>query len=72
MVRTAAAEKNGWELARARESNANKLLADNGMTVHTPTPAMMSSLAKIGDTISAEWLKAAGADGEAIMKAYRK
>jgi TRAP-type C4-dicarboxylate transport system substrate-binding protein len=68
----ATAEKRGWELARARESNANKMLADNGMTVHTPTPAMMASLAKIGDTISGEWLKAAGADGEAILKAYRK
>jgi len=68
----AVAEKRGWELGRARESNANKLLADNGMAVHTPTPAMMASLAKIGDTISAEWLKSAGADGEAIIKAYRK
>jgi TRAP-type C4-dicarboxylate transport system substrate-binding protein len=67
----AAAEKRGWDLGRARETNANKMLADNGMAVHTPTPAMMTSLAKIGDTISAEWLKAAGADGEAILKAYR-
>ena len=67
----AAAEKRGWELGRARETNANKLLADNGMAVHAPTPAMMSALSKIGDTISAEWLKTAGADGEAIVKAYR-
>ncbi len=68
----AAAEKRGWELARARETNANKALADNGMTVHGPTPAMMAALSKMGDTISAEWLKSAGADGEAILKAYRK
>jgi TRAP-type C4-dicarboxylate transport system substrate-binding protein len=68
----AAAEKRGWELARARETNANKALADNGMTVHAPTPAMMAALSKMGDTISAEWLKSAGADGEAILKAYRK
>jgi TRAP-type transport system periplasmic protein len=67
----AAAEKRGWELGRARETNANKMLADNGMTVHAPTPAMMSALSKIGDTISAEWLKTAGADGEAIVKAYK-
>jgi TRAP-type C4-dicarboxylate transport system substrate-binding protein len=66
-----AAEKRGWELGRAREANANKMLADNGMAVHTPTPAMMSALAKIGDTMSAEWLKSAGADGAAILKAYR-
>jgi len=67
----AVAEKRGWELARARESNANKLLADNGITVHTPTPAMMAALAKIGDTMGAEWAKSAGAEGEAILKAYR-
>jgi len=67
----AAAEKRGWELGRARETNANKTLADNGMSVHAPTPAMMAALAKVGDTISAEWLKSAGADGEAIVKAYR-
>jgi TRAP-type transport system periplasmic protein len=67
----ATAEKLGWERAKARESNANKMLADNGMAVHTPTPAMMSALAKIGDTMGAEWIKSAGADGDAILKAYR-
>ena len=67
----AAAEKRGWDLSRQREQTANKMLADNGMTVHTPDAALMSALGKIGDTIAAEWLKAAGADGEAIVKAYR-
>ena len=68
---SAAAEKRGWELSRKRESDANKMLADNGMTVHTPDAALMAAMNKVGDTISAEWLKAAGADGEAIVKAYR-
>jgi TRAP-type C4-dicarboxylate transport system substrate-binding protein len=67
----AAAEKRGWELSKQREQSANKMLADNGMTVHTPDAALMSALGKVGDTIAAEWLKAAGADGEAIVKAYR-
>ena len=67
----AAAEKRGWELSRKRESDANKLLADNGMTVHAPDAGLMAAMNKVGDTISAEWLKAAGADGEAIVKAYR-
>jgi TRAP-type C4-dicarboxylate transport system substrate-binding protein len=67
----AAAEKRGWDLSKQREQSANKMLADNGMTVHTPDAALMAALGKIGDTIAAEWLKAAGADGEAILKAYR-
>jgi TRAP-type C4-dicarboxylate transport system substrate-binding protein len=68
----ASAEKRGWDLSKQREASANKLLADNGMTVHKPDAAMMSALGKIGDQIAQEWLKAAGADGEAIVKAYRK
>lgn len=67
----ATAEKRGWDLSRQREASANKLLADNGMTVHTPDAAMMSAFGKVGDTMAGEWLKAAGADGEAIVKAYR-
>ena len=68
---SASAEKRGWELSRKRESDANKMLADNGMTVHKPDAALMSAMNKVGNTIAAEWLKAAGADGEAIVKAYR-
>ncbi|MDW8468421.1 MAG: TRAP transporter substrate-binding protein [Burkholderiales bacterium] len=67
----AAAEKRGWEMSRQREQAANKMLADNGMTVHTPDAAMMAAFAKVGEQITAEWLKSAGADGEAIVKAYR-
>ncbi len=67
----AAAEKRGWELAKQREQGANKMLADNGMTLHTPDAALMAALTKIGDQMTAEWLKTAGADGEAIVKAYK-
>ena len=67
----AVAEKRGWELARQREQGANKMLADNGMTLHTPNAAMMAALSKIGDQMTAEWLKTAGADGEALVKAYK-
>ncbi len=70
-VAAAAAEKRGWELSRKREADANKMLADNGMTVHAPDAALMSAMNKIGETMTAEWLKTAGADGEAILKAYR-
>jgi len=67
----AAAEKRGWDLSRKRESDANKMLADNGMTVHTPDAAMMSAFGKIGEQMTGEWLKTAGGDGEAILKTYR-
>lgn len=68
----AEAEKRGWDLSRAREQAANKMLADNGMAVRAPDAGMMSAFNKIGEQMAAEWLKSAGADGEAIVKAYRK
>jgi TRAP-type transport system periplasmic protein len=67
----AAAEKRGWELSKQREQTANKMLADNGMTVQAPDAALMAAMNKIGETMTSEWLKTAGADGEAIVKAYR-
>jgi len=67
----AGAEKRGWELSKQREASANKLLADNGMTVHKPDAAMMKAYAKVGETMLGEWLKSAGAEGEAIVKTYR-
>ncbi len=68
----ATAEQRGWDLSRQREGAANKLLGDNGMTLHTPDAEMRAAFTKVGDTILAEWLKAAGADGEAIIAGFRK
>ena len=66
-----AAEKRGWDMSREREREANATLAKNGMTVHEPDAAMKAAFSKVGDQILQEWLKAAGADGEAIVKRYR-
>ena len=67
----ATAEKRGWELGRAREGAGNKTLADNGMSIVEPDATMKAALTKIGEQMLNEWLKTAGADGEAMMKAYR-
>ena len=66
-----AAEKRGWELSRQREQNANKGLAENGMNVIEPDAAMKAAFTKVGETMLVEWQKSAGADGEAVIRAYR-
>ncbi len=43
-----------------------------GIKVVTPSPALKAGLAKIGAAITAEWEKSAGADGKAMLAAYRK
>jgi TRAP-type transport system periplasmic protein len=67
----ATAEKRGWEMSKAREQEGNETLAKNGMTVRDPDSAMKSAFAKIGTQMAQEWEKAAGADGQQILKAYR-
>ena len=67
----AAAEPRGWEMSKAREKEGDETLAKNGVSVTEPTPELKAALAKIGDQMAAEWEKSAGADGQAILKAYR-
>jgi TRAP-type transport system periplasmic protein len=65
------AETRGWAMSKVRELEANELLAKNGMTLHKPDAAMMAAYGKVGTQMTDEWLKSAGAEGAAIMKAYR-
>lgn len=66
------AETRGWKASMAETDAKIKILKDNGMQVHTPSPALMAGLKAIGKTMTDEWLKKAGAAGEAILKAYRQ
>jgi TRAP-type transport system periplasmic protein len=67
----AAAEPRGWEMSKARERDADELLAKNGISVQEPSPELKAALTKIGEQMAAEWEKTAGPDGQAILKAYK-
>jgi TRAP-type C4-dicarboxylate transport system substrate-binding protein len=67
----AAAEPRGWEMSKAREKEGDETLAKNGVSVNRPSAKMQAELSKIGEQMAAEWEKNAGADGQAILKAYR-
>jgi TRAP-type C4-dicarboxylate transport system substrate-binding protein len=71
LAAAADAEKRGWEFGKQREQSANKELAANGITMHEPDAAMKAAYRKVGDIMLAEWQKSAGAEGDAIIKAYR-
>lgn len=59
---------------RAREYTGFTLagLAAGGMTVEPAGDQLMSDLQEIGATMTAEWLEAAGDEGQAIVEAYRE
>jgi TRAP-type C4-dicarboxylate transport system substrate-binding protein len=65
------AETRGWAMSKVRELEANELLGKNGMTLHKPDAAMMQAFEKVGAQMTEEWLKTAGPEGAAIIKAYR-
>ncbi len=68
---SAVAEKRGWKTSQEREALGNKMLADNGIMVAEPDAGMTAAFTKIGATMLAEWIKKAGPDGEALIKAYQ-
>ena len=67
----AAAETRGWQMSKEREKEGDDALAKNGVTVVDASPQLRSALSKIGEQMAAEWQKSAGADGQAILKAYK-
>jgi len=67
-----AAEERGWKLSIEEMTIKTKALRDAGIVVLAPSPQLQSGLAKIGGVIANEWAASAGADGEAMLAAYRK
>ena len=66
------AEKRGWNSSEAKNKQYLEALAKGGMTVTPPPAGLKSDLQKIGATMTADWVKAAGADGQAVIDAFRK
>lgn len=72
MDAAAAAEKRGWDASKEVAESAKATLAKNGMKVQAPSAELKAGLQKVGATMIDEWTKKAGADGKAIVDAYKK
>lgn len=68
----AEAETRGWRIAEEKTAWYLKELAAKGMKVQPPSPALKDGLAKVGETLTADWLKKAGTDGQAVVDAFKK
>jgi TRAP-type C4-dicarboxylate transport system substrate-binding protein len=68
----AAAEARGWRWSQDKAKWFTDQLAAHGMTVLAPSQALSTELHQIGDRLTREWLARVGADGQAIIEAYRK
>jgi TRAP-type C4-dicarboxylate transport system substrate-binding protein len=67
-----AAEERGWKMGVESTTADTKMLGDKGMNVAPTPPALAKSFESIGATMLEEWLAKAGADGKAVVDAYRK
>ncbi len=68
----AAAETRGWKISEEKNGWYKEQLAKNGMTVGAGSPQLLSDLKKIGLTMTADWVTQTGAEGQAIIDAYRR
>jgi TRAP-type C4-dicarboxylate transport system substrate-binding protein len=68
----ATAETRGWKAWEDKAGWYLDQLKAKGMTVEPPSPALKAGFQKIGEQLTADWLKKAGADGQAIVDAYKK
>jgi len=68
----AEAEARGWKVSEEKNKWYLGELAKNGMHVAQPSAQLKSDFRKVGETMTEEWMKAAGADGKAIVDAYKK
>ena len=68
----ATAETRGWKAWEEKSGWYLEQLKAHGMNVQPPSPELKAGFKKIGEQLTADWLKKAGPDGQAIVDAYKK
>ncbi len=73
-VLKAAADAETRGLAASKRANTDSLdkLKGGGMQILPPPPQLTADMKKVGETLLKEWLDKAGAEGQAVVDAYRK
>jgi TRAP-type C4-dicarboxylate transport system substrate-binding protein len=67
-----AAEDRGWAASAEKTRWYTEQLAAKGMKILPPSPELRAGLQKIGEQLTQDWLKKAGANGQAVMDAYKR
>lgn len=66
------AEARGWKISEEKNAWYKKALTDKGMKIMTPSPKLVADLKQVGGIMLTDWQKKAGADGDAVINAFRK
>jgi TRAP-type C4-dicarboxylate transport system substrate-binding protein len=68
----AAAGERGWKISDQKDDEYLKELVAKGMSVDRSSARLKGELKALGERMTAEWLKQAGAEGQAVIDAYRR
>ena len=68
----ATAETRGWKAWEEKSTWYLGELKAKGMKVQPPSAALKDGFKKIGEQLTEDWLKKAGADGKTLLDAYKK
>ncbi|MCA1928197.1 MAG: TRAP transporter substrate-binding protein [Calditerrivibrio sp.] len=63
------AEKRGWSMSKENYESTRKTLSEK-MKVLNPSTKLQNDLLNIGKTLTNEWIKKAGKDGENLIKSF--
>jgi TRAP-type C4-dicarboxylate transport system substrate-binding protein len=66
------AETRGWKMMREKTTWYQDQLKERGMKVGPPSAELAAGFRKLGETLTADWLKKAGAEGQQVVDAYKK
>lgn len=64
------AEARGWTTSESENDRLTKILDSKKVRVVQPTPALKQALTAVGKKMADDWARRAGAEGEALLKAY--
>jgi TRAP-type C4-dicarboxylate transport system substrate-binding protein len=68
----AEAETKGWKVSEDKNGWYLQQLRDKGMTIHKPSADLAGGLKKIGEQMTADWIKRAGDDGKKLVETFKK
>jgi len=66
------AEARGWKTSETENEGYVRTMASHGIKIMKPSAKLSSEFDAIGKKIADEWAAKAGAEGGAILKAFRK
>jgi TRAP-type C4-dicarboxylate transport system substrate-binding protein len=67
----AEAEARGWSKSAGVNTSSVKTLAEKGMKIVKPSAKLSADMQQVGGIMLADWLKASGSDGKAIVDTYK-